>query len=52
MTRRELLRAMHYLDERFGDHWADLEMCWRIKDGGKQILVLPDVRCTRLPRGR
>ena len=43
MTRRELLRAMNYLDERFGDRWSDLEMYWRIRDGGKSILVLSDV---------
>ena len=43
LTRRELLRAMHYLDERFGDRWADLEMCSRIRGGGKAILVLAEV---------
>lgn len=44
MTRRELLRAMNYLDERFGDQWADLEMFWRIRDGGKSVIVLSHVR--------
>jgi GT2 family glycosyltransferase len=44
LTRRELLRAMNYLDNRFGDRWADLEMCSRIRGGGKSILVLAHVR--------
>jgi GT2 family glycosyltransferase len=43
MTRRELLRAMNYLDKRFGHYWSDLEMCWRIRSGGKKIIVLPEV---------
>jgi N-acetylglucosaminyl-diphospho-decaprenol L-rhamnosyltransferase len=43
LTRRELLRNMNYLDERFGDRWADLEMCSRIRSAGKAILVLAEV---------
>jgi GT2 family glycosyltransferase len=43
LIRRELLRAMNYLDARFGHAWSDLEMCWRIRSGGKAILVLGDV---------
>jgi len=43
LTRRELLRNMNYLDGRFGDRWADLEMCSRIRGGGKAILVLSEV---------
>ncbi|MBC7926255.1 MAG: glycosyltransferase [Bryobacteraceae bacterium] len=43
LVRRDLLRAMHFLDERFGDRWADLELCSRIRGGGKSILVLSDV---------
>ena len=44
MTRRELLRAMNYLDARFGHYWSDLELCWRIRSGGKKILVLPEIQ--------
>lgn len=44
IVRRELLRAMNYLDSRFGHAWSDLEMCWRIRSGGKSILTLQDVR--------
>jgi GT2 family glycosyltransferase len=48
LMRRDLLRAMHYLDERFGDRWADLEMCSRIRGGGKSIAVVPNARVRRL----
>jgi GT2 family glycosyltransferase len=52
MVRRELLRAMNYLDNRFGDAWSDLEMCSRIRDGGKTIIVMSDVPVERPPAGR
>jgi GT2 family glycosyltransferase len=52
MVRRELLRAMNYLDNRFGHAWSDLEMCWRIRSGGKTIVVLSDVRVDTPPAGR
>jgi GT2 family glycosyltransferase len=43
MTRSGLLRAMNYLDARFGSAWSDLEMCSRIRSGGKSIVILGDV---------
>jgi GT2 family glycosyltransferase len=49
MVRKELLRAMNYLDVRFGHSWSDLEMCWRIRSGGKKVLVLTDVLVDRTP---
>jgi GT2 family glycosyltransferase len=44
MMRRELFRAMNYLNEGFGDRWADLQLCSRIRDGGKSILELSDIQ--------
>ena len=52
MVRRELLRAMNYLDNRFGHAWSDLEMCWRIRSGGKQIVAMPDVPVQMPAAGR
>jgi hypothetical protein len=49
MVRRGLLRAMNWLDKRFGDSWSDLEMCSRIRDGNKKILVLDSVPVDREP---
>lgn len=46
MTRRELLRNMNYLDARFGSTWSDLEMCSRIRGGGKRIVVLSEIPAT------
>jgi GT2 family glycosyltransferase len=44
MVRKLFLRGMNYFDERYGEYWSDLELCWRLRDAGKSILVLPKVR--------
>jgi GT2 family glycosyltransferase len=44
MVRKLFLRGMNYFDERYGEYWSDLELCWRLRDAGKSILVLPQVR--------
>ncbi|HYO84347.1 MAG TPA: glycosyltransferase [Bryobacteraceae bacterium] len=49
LVRKELLRAMNYLDTRFGDKWSDLEMCSRIRDGNKRIVVASDLPVERVP---
>lgn len=43
MVRRLFLRGMNYLDERYGDYWSDLELCWQLRNAGKTILVLPQI---------
>ena len=44
MLRRSFLVGMNYLDERFGEYWWDLELCWQIRRAGKRILVLPELK--------
>lgn len=40
MVRRSFLAGMNYLDEkRFSEHWSLLEVCWQIRNAGKQIRV-------------
>ncbi len=40
MVRKSFLAGMNYLDEkRFSEHWSLLEVCWQIRNAGKQILV-------------
>lgn len=46
MTRKLFLRGMNYFDERYGDHWSDLELCWQLRNAGKTILCLPQVHVT------
>jgi GT2 family glycosyltransferase len=48
LLRAYFLKAMRFLDERFGEHWWDLDVCTQIRRAGKSILLLPDV-AVRLP---
>jgi hypothetical protein len=48
MVRRRFLTGMRYLDERYGQYWWDLELCWQLKSAGRKILVLTDVAVTYL----
>ena len=43
LTRKLFLRGMNYFDERYGDYWSDLELCWQLRNAGKTILCLPQV---------
>jgi GT2 family glycosyltransferase len=47
LVRRSFLKGMNYFDERLGEHWADLELCWQLRSAGKKNLVLPAVRVSR-----
>jgi cellulose synthase/poly-beta-1,6-N-acetylglucosamine synthase-like glycosyltransferase len=42
LIRRSVLTGMNYVDERYGDFGGDAEICFRIRNGGKKIVVLPD----------
>jgi GT2 family glycosyltransferase len=44
LTRKLFLRGMNYFDERYGDYWSDLELCWQLRNAGKTILCLPQVQ--------
>ena len=52
MVRRGFVKGMNYFDQRFGDHWVDLELCWQLRSAGKKILVLPQVRVAMSARGK
>lgn len=44
MARSNFLRGMRYIDERYGHHWWDLELCCQIRRASKKILLLPGVQ--------
>jgi GT2 family glycosyltransferase len=46
LVRKIFLRGMNYFDERYGDHWADLELSWQLRNAGKTFLCLPQVHVT------
>jgi GT2 family glycosyltransferase len=39
LVRRPVLKGMNGFDEkRFSEHWAELEVCWQIRNAGKSII--------------
>lgn len=46
MVRRQTIVGMNYFDERFGEYWSDIEMCYRVSRGGKHATVFPDLSVT------
>jgi GT2 family glycosyltransferase len=44
VVRRAFLRGLNYLDERYGEHWWDLEICTQIRRVSRKIVLYPDVR--------
>jgi len=47
MITKYFVRGLNYLDDRYGEHWADAELSWQIRRAGRSILVLPRVRVLR-----
>jgi hypothetical protein len=43
MVRRQAILGMNYLDERFGEYWADADLCWKLRKAGKKIHVFRDL---------
>ena len=43
MVRRQTIVGMNYFDERFGETWSDVEMCYRVRRGGRNPLVYSDL---------
>jgi hypothetical protein len=44
LVRAGFMKGMRFLDERYGQHWWDLEICTQIRRASKKILLLPRVR--------
>ncbi len=47
LVRRSLLIGMNYFDAKFGEFGPDAELCFRIRSGGKKILVIPSAQVVR-----
>ncbi len=47
LVRRSLLIGMNYFDAQFGEFGPDAELCFRIRNGGKKILVIPPAQVIR-----
>lgn len=47
LVRRSLLIGMNYFDAQFGEFGPDAELCFRIRNGGKKILIIPAAQVIR-----
>jgi GT2 family glycosyltransferase len=45
-TRRQTIAGMNYFDERFGEAWSDVDFCFRVRKGGRKILICGDLTVT------
>lgn len=50
MARKYYVRGINFLDEKYGEYWADIDLCFQIRRSGKKVLALPDVACVYTPR--
>ncbi len=48
--RKQFVKAINWLDERYGDFGGDLELAYQIQRSGRKLLMLPAVRAAAIPR--
>ena len=46
LIRRHTIQGVNYLDQRFGEYWADADLCHQIRRASRKILLLPCVQAT------
>jgi GT2 family glycosyltransferase len=49
LVRKFFLKGLNYLDERYGDSWADAELCYQIRRVSRKTSVLPHVTALYTP---
>ncbi len=47
LIRASFIRGMNYLDERYAQHWSDLDLCRNIARSGKKLLLIPRLRAIK-----
>jgi GT2 family glycosyltransferase len=50
MVRSFFLKAMRHVDERYGQFGSDAELCFKIRSGGKKILLVSAARAVHIGR--
>lgn len=50
MVRKRFIEGMNYLDPRYGEYWADADLCIQICRAHKKIRLLPGVHVVLHPR--
>jgi GT2 family glycosyltransferase len=47
LVRKQFVKGMNYLDERFGEFWADADLAMQIRRGLKKIRLYPSIKCIK-----
>lgn len=50
MARKYFVRGINFLDEKYGEYWADVDLCFQIRRSGKKVVALPRVNAAYTPR--
>lgn len=43
LVRKFFVKGINYLDERYGESWSDVELCYQIRRSSRKTIVLPRV---------
>jgi glycosyl transferase family 2 len=49
LVRKYFVKGINYLDERYGEFWADAELCYQIRRASRKTLALPQVTALFTP---
>lgn len=44
------IRGINFLDEKYGETWSDVDLCFQVRRSGKKVLAMPQVEFTYTPR--
>lgn len=50
MARKYYIRGINFLDEKYGETFADADLCFQIRKSGKKILAFPELPAHYTPR--
>lgn len=43
LVRKYFVKGINYLDERYGESWSDVELCYQIRRASRKTIVMPQV---------
>src|ERR1039457_29081 len=50
LASKYFIRGINFLDEKYGETFSDVDLCFQIRRSGKKVLALPQIACAYTPR--
>ena len=50
LASKYFIRGINFLDEKYGETFSDVDLCFQIRRSGKKVLALPQIACQYTPR--